>query len=54
KNGRAVVPVIRGACGGCFHSLPPQLVVEVKKMERIINCEACGRVLIPHEAIVEN
>lgn len=54
KNGRAVVPVIRGACGGCFHSLPPQLVVEVKKMERIINCEACGRVLIPHEAVVEN
>ena len=54
KNGRAVVPVIRGACGGCFHSLPPQLVVEVKKMERIINCEACGRVLIPHEAVAEN
>lgn len=47
KNGRAVVPVVRGACGGCFHRLPPQLVVEVKKLEKIIHCEACGRVLVP-------
>ena len=54
KNGRAVVPVIRGSCGGCFHRLPPQLIVEVKKMDKIINCEACGRVLIHQEVSVEN
>lgn len=54
KNGRAVVPIVRGACGGCFHRLPPQLIVEVKKMEKIINCEACGRVLIHQEVRVEN
>ena len=47
KNGRAIVPVVRGACGGCFHTLPPQLVVEVKKLNKIIHCEACGRVLVP-------
>ena len=54
KNGRAVVPIVRGACGGCFHRLPPQLIVEVKKREKIINCEACGRVLIHQEVTVEN
>ena len=54
KNGRAVVPVVRGACGGCFHKLPPQLVVEVKKLEKIIHCEACGRVLVPQIEDIDN
>ncbi|MCH8298967.1 MAG: hypothetical protein IIC39_00285 [Candidatus Marinimicrobia bacterium] len=54
KNGRAVVPVVRGACGGCFHRLPPQLVVEVKKMNKLIHCEACGRVLVSHNEESDN
>ena len=54
RNGRAVVPIVRSSCGGCFHRLPPQLIVEVKKMEKIINCESCGRVLVHQEIAVEN
>ena len=54
RNGRAVVPIVRGACGGCFHRLPPQLVVEVKKMNKLIHCEACGRVLVSHNEELDN
>jgi len=46
KNGLAVVPVVRGACGGCFKSLPPQKILEIRQMDRIYLCEVCGRILI--------
>ena len=42
----AVVPVVRGACGGCFNAIPPQTVVEIRKMNKIIKCEGCGRILV--------
>jgi uncharacterized protein len=44
--GRAVVPVSKGACGGCFRSLPPQALQEVKRRDRITTCEGCGRLLV--------
>lgn len=46
KNGVAVATVHRGACGGCFNALPPQLVNEVRKAEGVQICESCGRMLI--------
>jgi predicted nucleic acid-binding Zn-ribbon protein len=46
KNGLAVVPVLRGACGGCFKSLPPQRILEIRQMDRMFLCEVCGRILI--------
>ncbi len=46
KNGIAVAPINRGSCGGCFSQLPPQLLVEVRKSDRIITCEFCGRILV--------
>jgi predicted nucleic acid-binding Zn-ribbon protein len=46
KNGLAVVPVVRGACGGCFKSLPPQKILEIRQMNRLYLCEVCGRILI--------
>lgn len=46
KNGVAVVTVQRGACGGCFNALPPQFVNEVRKADRIITCEGCGRIIV--------
>ncbi len=45
KNELAVVPVIRNACGGCFKTLPPQRILEVKAMDKIYLCEVCGRIL---------
>lgn len=47
KNGLAVVPVVRDCCcGGCFKALPPQKVMEIRDMERMILCEVCGRILV--------
>ncbi|HDQ43971.1 MAG TPA: hypothetical protein ENN17_00545 [bacterium] len=47
KHGVAVVPVVRdGCCGGCFKQLPPQRVMEIRDMDRLILCEVCGRMLV--------
>ena len=46
RNGLAVVTVSRGACGGCFNLIPPQVQIEIGVMKKIIACEHCGRVLI--------
>jgi len=46
KNGIAVAPVSRNACGGCWNSIPPQRLVEIRKMDKVIKCEVCGRILV--------
>lgn len=46
KGGLAVVPVTRNACGGCFKTIPPQRTLEIRKMDRVILCEVCGRILV--------
>lgn len=45
RNGLAVVPVNRGACGGCFNIVPPQMQAEIREQKKIIVCEHCGRIL---------
>ena len=49
KNGLAVVPVLRDACGGCFNKIPPQRQVDIKTNKKIIVCEHCGRILVSPE-----
>ncbi len=49
RNGLAVVPVERDACGGCFNSIPPQRQSEIKQRKKIIVCENCGRVLVDRD-----
>jgi uncharacterized protein len=44
KNGLAVVPVKRGACGGCFNIVPPQRQADVREKKKLIVCEHCGRI----------
>ncbi len=44
RNGLAVVPVVRDACGGCFNAIPPQRQSEIRQHKKIIVCENCGRV----------
>ena len=46
KDGRAVVPIIKGACGGCFRGQPPQALQEARRGDRTIICDGCGRLLI--------
>lgn len=33
-------------CGGCGAKLPPQLIVEIRKNDRLITCQTCGRILV--------
>lgn len=46
KGGAAVVAVKKRACSGCYKSLPPQKIQEIKKGENLITCDSCGRILI--------
>jgi len=36
RNGLAVVPVQRDACGGCFNKIPPQRQLDVRSRKKII------------------
>ena len=53
RNGLAVVPVKRGACGGCFNIVPPQKQAEIREKKKIIVCEHCGRILSDVEDVIE-
>ncbi|MCM4169638.1 Chromosome partition protein Smc [Arenibacter antarcticus] len=46
KNGLAVVPIERGASGGSFFTIPPQVQVEIASRKKIITDEHSGRILI--------
>lgn len=53
KNGLAVVPIDRDACGGCFNRIPPQRQLDIMQRKKIIVCEHCGRILVPAEETAE-
>jgi uncharacterized protein len=53
RNGLAIVPVQRDACGGCFNQIPPQRQLDIKSRKKIIVCEYCGRILVDDEIIKE-
>lgn len=53
KNGLAVVMVKRGACGGCFNTVPPQRQADIREKKKLIICEHCGRILAGVEDEVE-
>jgi len=53
RNGLAVVPVKRDACGGCFNQIPPQRQLDIKSRKKIIVCEYCGRILVDDEIVGE-
>jgi len=49
KNGLAVVAVERGASGGSFFTIPPQIQVEIASRKKIITDEHSGRILVDPE-----
>lgn len=53
RNGLAVVPVERDACGGCFNKIPPQRQLDIATRKKIIVCEHCGRILVDLELSTE-
>ncbi len=46
KNGLAVVAIERGASGGSFFTIPPQVQVEIASRKKIITDEHSGRILV--------
>ena len=50
RNGLAVVPIERDACGGCFNKIPPQHHLDIRMHKKIIVCEYCGRILIDNDS----
>jgi hypothetical protein len=50
-RGLAVVAARDERCQGCHMNIPPQLFVELKKYERVIQCPQCSRILYWKEEI---
>ena len=46
RDGRALVAIVKGACGGCFRAQPPQVVQEARRRDRVLVCDGCGRLLL--------
>ncbi len=53
KNGLAVVAIERGASGGSFFTIPPQVQMEIASRKRIITDEHSGRILVDAELAEE-
>jgi len=51
KKGKAVVPVKRGACGGCYNKVPPQMLLELRHNNKLYMCEGCGRIVVSDELV---
>lgn len=50
-KGEATAIVRKGNCSGCYNSVPPQRVIEIKMAERLYTCQSCGRILIDESAV---
>jgi len=53
KNGLAVVPIERGASGGSFFTLPPQVQMELASRKKLITDEHSGRILVDEQLATE-
>ena len=49
KNGQAVVTIERGASGGSFITIPPQVQMEIASRKKIMSDEHSGRILVDEE-----
>jgi len=45
RNNLAMVHINGGICQGCFVTLPPQQINEVKMGKEIVKCNSCARIL---------
>ena len=53
KNGLAIVSIERGASGGSYFSIPPQIQLEIASRNKIITDEHSGRILVDEELAKE-
>jgi predicted nucleic acid-binding Zn-ribbon protein len=45
SDGIAVAEVINESCSSCFMKLRPQVMMELRRAEKIVTCESCTRIL---------
>jgi predicted nucleic acid-binding Zn-ribbon protein len=46
KGDSGVANLVEDICQGCYSRVPPQKAHEVRRNDRIITCEVCGRILV--------
>lgn len=46
KAGIALAEIENYTCNACYATIPAQTVVEARKMDKLVSCEVCGRILI--------
>lgn len=49
RSNDVVVPLIGGACGGCYTSVPMNRRSQIRAGNVVDACEACGAILYPNE-----
>jgi uncharacterized protein len=50
RSNDVVVPLVGGACGGCFTAVPLNRRSQIKAGAVVDGCEACGAILYPSES----
>ena len=50
KEGLAIVPMVKHACGGCYMNLTEQRINEIRRHDQVVTCDMCARMLyLPDE-----
>ena len=44
-NGLVLTDTINGACNGCYMRIPPQIINEAMRFEKLYQCPSCNRIL---------
>ncbi len=46
RGNTVMVAIRKRACGSCHKSVPPQIIQEIRKGDKVYTCDNCGRMLI--------
>ncbi|MCQ2149610.1 MAG: C4-type zinc ribbon domain-containing protein [Bacteroidales bacterium] len=47
RNHLAVVPIYNGdSCGGCFNTITPNRLIDIRSGKKLVICEYCGRIIV--------
>ncbi|MGQ4809098.1 hypothetical protein NKDENANG_02497 [Candidatus Entotheonellaceae bacterium PAL068K] len=46
RDGQAVVSLQEGVCGGCYLTVQPQLISEIRQRDKLLTCPHCQRILL--------